>query len=112
MEQGGWSGRELIRRIVGSTSIGFPHIPVWVQDRVFEFLLAFPGPSPAGCEGVRWQTGTLFNRTGVVPVRLNTVYAFNRLHLTGLEPGPPALYLAELTSLPRLTVSLYAQTSA
>ena len=56
-----------------------------------------------------WQTGTLFNRTGVVPVRLNTVYALNRLHPTGLEPGPPALYLAELTSLPLIQYSLYAQ---
>ena len=78
------------------------------------FLLSarLPGPAPAACEGVVWQTGTLFNRTGVVPVRLNTVYALNRLHPTGLEPGPPALYLAELTSLPLIQYSLYAQTGA
>ena len=61
---------------------------------------------------VWWQTGTLYNRAGVAPVRLNTVYALNRLHPTGLEPGPPALYLAELTSLPLIQYSLYAQTGA
>ena len=53
---------------------------------------------------VWWQTGTLYNRAGVAPVRLNTVYALNRLHPTGLEPGLPALYLAELTSLALHTV--------
>ena len=73
------------------------------QDQAFCLSASLPGPHLAVDE-VWWQTGTLVNRAGVVPVRLNTVYAFNRLHPTGLEPGPPALYLAELTSLPRLTV--------
>ena len=44
------------------------------------------GLLPAGY--MRWQTGPLCNRSGVEPVRLNTVYAFNRLLLpAGLEPG-------------------------
>ena len=50
------------------------------------------------------RTGTLFNRAGVVPVRFNTVYALNRLHPTGLEPGLPAQYLAELAFLALHTV--------
>ena len=62
-----------------------------------------PGPYPAECE-VWWQTGTLVNRAGVAPVRLNKVYALNRLHPTGLKLGPPAEYLAELTSLALHTV--------
>ena len=45
-----------------------------------------PGPPPP--QIMRWQTGPLYNRSGVEPVRLNTVYAFNRLLLpAGLEPG-------------------------
>ena len=47
---------------------------------------------------------TLANLEGVAPTRLNMVYALNRLHPTGLEPGPPAQYLAELTSLALHTV--------
>ena len=76
---------------------------LWYQDRAFVFPLGSLG-LPCSVWGVVWQTGTLFNRTGVVPVRLNTVYALNRLHPTGLEPGPPALYLAKLTSLALHTV--------
>ena len=45
-----------------------------------------PGPPPP--QIMRWQTGPLYNRSGVEPVRLNTVYAFNRPLLpAGLEPG-------------------------
>ena len=47
---------------------------------------------------------TLANLEGVAPMRLNMVYALNRLHPTGLEPGPPAQYLAKLTSLALHTV--------
>ena len=70
----------------------------------FFVFLQFSLGRPLQVARVRWQTGTLYNRAGVAPVRLNTVYAFNRLHPTGLEPGLPALYLAELTSLALHTV--------
>ena len=67
------------------------------------FLLSSLG-RPLQVVRVWWQTGTRVNRAGVVPVRLNTVYALNRLQPTGLGPGPPAQYLAELTSLALHTV--------
>ena len=45
-----------------------------------------PGPPPPRI--MKWQTGPLYNRSGVEPVRLHTVYAFNRPLLpAGLEPG-------------------------
>ena len=55
---------------------------------VFRVSAMLTGPAPAGSGGVVWQTGPLFNCLGVKPVRLNTVYAFNRPLLpAGLEPG-------------------------
>ena len=91
--------------------MGFSSCPCLYQVQAFCFLLVSLG-QPLQHVRVWWQTGTLYNRAGVAPVRLNTVYALNRLHPTGLEPGPPALYLAELTSLPLIQYSLYAQTGA
>ena len=47
-----------------------------------------PGPPPPRI--MKWQTGPLYNRSGVEPVRLHTVYAFNRPLLpAGLEPVTP-----------------------
>ena len=73
-----------------------------------------PGPAPAGSEGVVWQTGPLFNRTGVEPVRLNTVYAFNRLLLpAGLEPGAFRTIPSRTDlPIPFIQYSLYVQTCA
>ena len=62
-----------------------------------------PGPPPPRI--MKWQTGPLYNRSGVEPVRLHTVYAFNRPRLpAGLEPGYPPLYLADKTFLHLHTV--------
>ena len=102
MEQGGRRGVESVESVAVHSF--FPHTPVWIQDRYFCFSAILPGPSPAGSERVWWRTGTLFNRAGVVPVRFNTVYALNRLHPTGLEPGLPAQYLADLAFLALHTV--------
>ena len=96
----GRSSGSRIRRIRGSTAVRFL-IFLAVPGSGFCVSAIIPGPSPMR---VWWQTGTLYNRAGVAPVRLNTVYALNRLHPTGLEPGLPALYLAELTSLALHTV--------
>ena len=99
----GQSSGSRIRRIRGSTAVRFSSYSWLFQDQVFVFLLSSLG-CPLQAMKVWWQTGTLYNRAGVAPVRLNTVYALNRLHPTGLEPGLPALYLAELTSLALHTV--------
>ena len=71
----------------GGSCCGFSSSSCRLQDRVFSCLLQGSlGLLPAGY--MRWQTGPLCNRSGVEPVRLNTVYAFNRLLLpAGLEPG-------------------------
>ena len=103
MEQGGRRGVESVE-IRGSAFV-FPHTPVWIQDRYFCFSAILPGPSPAGSERVWWRTGTLFNRAGVVPVRFNTVYALNRLHPTGLEPGLSRT-IPSRTGLPRPSYSI------
>ena len=101
MEQGGRRGVEFVESVAVRQSVSSYS---WLfQDQVFVFLLSSLG-CPLQAMKVWWQTGTLYNRAGVAPVRLNTVYALNRLHPTGLEPGPPALYLAELTSLALHTV--------
>ena len=101
MEQGGRRGVEFVESVAVRQSVSSYS---WLfQDQVFVFLLSSLG-RPLQAMRVWWQTGTLYNRAGVAPVRLNTVYALNRLHPTGLEPGPPALYLAELTSLALHTV--------
>ena len=101
MEQGGRRGVESVESVavhqfflilLSGSRIGF-----------LLFLRASLG-RPLQVVRVWWRTGTLFNRAGVVPVRFNTVYALNRLHPTGLEPGLPAQYLAELTSLALHTV--------
>ena len=73
------------------------------QDQAFVFLQSSLDRTLQSVR-VWWQTGTLVNRTGVAPVRLNKVYALNQLHPTGLEPGPPTQYLAEPTSLALHTV--------
>ena len=99
----GQSSGSRICRICGSTAVRFSSYSWLFQDQVFVFLLSSLG-CPLQAMKVWWQTGTLYNRAGVAPVRLNTVYALNRLHPTGLKPGPPALYLAEMTSLALHTV--------
>ena len=84
----GQSSGSRIRRIRGSTAVRFSSYSWLFQDQVFVFLLSSLG-CPLQAMKVWWQTGTLYNRAGVALVRLNTVYAFNRLHPTGLEPGYP-----------------------
>ena len=96
MRQGGRRGEDFVESMAAPQSV-FPHFPGCSRIRLFYFRYP-PWAVPCRLMRVRWQTGTLYNRTGVVPVRLNTVYALNRLQLTGLEPGPPAQYLADLTS--------------
>ena len=67
----------------------FPHSPVFSRIRRFVLLL-YSLDRTLQCM-----------RCGGRPARFSTV---QESHLTGLEPGPPALYLAELTSLALHTV--------
>jgi len=85
MERGGSTGRSLDFSVA---VLSLFLILLAFQDQAFCLSASLPGPHLAVDE-VWWQTGTLVNRAGVVPVRLNTVYALNRLQLTGLEPGHP-----------------------
>ena len=70
----GRSSGSRIRRIRGSTAVRFSSYSWLFQDQVFVFLLSSLG-RPLQAMRVWWQTGTLYNRAGVAPVRLNTVYA-------------------------------------
>ena len=99
MEHGEVDG-EVAVSIVSSSFL----LPI-CRVRCFVLLRCPLGLPPAGYDVV-WQTGTLFNRTGVVPVRLNTVYAFNRLLLSaGLEPGALRT-IPSRTDLPRPSYSI------
>ena len=73
-EGDGWNRAVFGERFDSVESIAVPQffliLLVWIQDRVFVLLQASLGRPLQVCERVWWQTGTLFNRAGVVPVRL------------------------------------------
>jgi len=67
MEQGGRRGVEFVES--KQCRSRFFLIFLAVPGSGFCLSAIIPGPSPAGYE-LWWQTGTLFNRAGVVPLPL------------------------------------------